>query len=172
MSEPRNVFSGPIFQDVPDDIDETWHWGIIFGGMVSSNLLIARSYKEAADRLVDGALRDDDVYEVGWPVFFLYRHAIELYLKEIVRPKELHHRLLVDEFLEVVRARFRQELPGWVVARLREFAEWDPGSFAFRYAHGRKGGITFPEESWADLLQARKVVDELTGVFERAMERE
>ena len=46
-----------IFQEMPDDIDETWQHGILIGGMAMRDLpQVARAYKSAADKLVESAL--------------------------------------------------------------------------------------------------------------------
>ena len=76
----------PIFQGLPDEITEDWNYGIIVGGMASSDLLIARAYKSAGDMLIHQALQSREPYEAAYPIIFVYRHAIELHLKLIVYP--------------------------------------------------------------------------------------
>src|SRR5947209_19042235 len=85
----------PIFQDIPDEINEDWNHGVVVGGMVSSDLLIARAYKSAGDMLVKSALESREPHEVAYPIFFVYRHALELYLKLIVKPAKRNHDLKV-----------------------------------------------------------------------------
>src|ERR687883_1808995 len=85
----------PIFQDIPDEITEDWNHGVILGGIVSSDLLIARAYKSAGDTLVQSALESHEPHEVAYPIFFLYRHALEVYLKLIVKPAKKNHDLKV-----------------------------------------------------------------------------
>jgi len=73
------------FQEVPEEIDETWQHGTLIGGMAGRDLLqVARAYKTAADELAKLALSRYEPHELDYPVLFLYRHAIELYLKSML----------------------------------------------------------------------------------------
>lgn len=47
----------PLFQEPPEDLDETWRHGTLIGGMagVSDTFALAESYKLAGDLLVDAA---------------------------------------------------------------------------------------------------------------------
>jgi len=169
-----------IFQEIPDEIDEDWKWGAIVGGWSSENLVIARAYRTAGDWLVDKGLREEEMYEVAYPILFLYRHSIELYLKAIARDHTHYedvsrsakekpnqrspgHRLLIDELKEVVQLRFRQKLPARLLLFLEGFARNDPDSQTFRYEDGPKSGA----ELWADLRQAKVMMDVLVKGLER-----
>ena len=82
----------PIFrEESPEDV-ENWS-GFFIGGMAQTNeLSLARAYKSAGDVIVAKALRSIDLaYEWAFPALFLYRHAIELYLKLIVQPEKPTH---------------------------------------------------------------------------------
>lgn len=94
----------PIFQDVPDEIDETWQHGVLIGGMASIRDLsqVARAYKLAADELVAAALARFEALEIDYPILFLYRHTIELYLKAMLRTPPEHHDL--NGLMELVTA--------------------------------------------------------------------
>ena len=117
--------------------------------------LYATAYKEAAEKLVKDVItsrrqRDTLVY----PIVFLYRHYIELRLKEIIRagrkfldepgdfPK--HHR--VDELWPFAKGIIERVFENaedkpdfeFVEHILAEFSRYDPESFSFRYPTSKK----------------------------------
>lgn len=86
-------FDQSIFQDVSENISEEWDWGVLVGGMAEEHdaAAIARAYKIAGDILTSEALNDGEAYEIAYPILFMYRHALELYLKAVVQPQKLNH---------------------------------------------------------------------------------
>ena len=119
-----------------------------------------RSYHEAAQRLVrhiaSSHYRDPD----ACPIVFLYRHAVELYLKSIIhwgnallrlsgRPVVRHPNIFTEHRLAVLLRsvrpilQFRRSLNNWGDSHFRgfrdvekvigELEEIDPRSYAFRY---------------------------------------
>lgn len=121
----------------------------------------ALAYKIAADRLVDNLRRGpiSELYQV-FPIIFLYRHYLELKIKEILRAlldwdgrrdeqiKQTHSlhqlwhqaRLLLEQFDQRVMGEIdetgREEGAEMVKAiglRVKEFDEIDPDSQNFRY---------------------------------------
>jgi hypothetical protein len=125
-----------------------------------------QSYHEAAQHLVKrmatSHYRDPDAY----PVVFLYRHAIELYLKAVIHwgngllrlngkrtvPHKnifTEHRLMV--LVKSVRPilKFQKSLDNWddshfgsfhdVEKMIKELDEFDPRSYSFRYPITTKG---------------------------------
>jgi hypothetical protein len=119
-----------------------------------------RSYHEAANRLVaimkSRHYRDPD----ACPIVFLYRHAIELYLKAIIhwgnmllrinsRPIMAHKNIFQEHRLGVLLKsvkpilKFMKQLDGWgdshfdcfhdVEKVLGELGQYDPRSYSFRY---------------------------------------
>ena len=75
-------FATPVFQQPPEELDETWVNGVLIGGMAEYDWLsIAQSFKLCADTLVEQALDSGAPYLLSYPIFYNYRHAIELYLK-------------------------------------------------------------------------------------------
>ena len=121
-----------IFDEPPENADETWTHGAMLGGMCGyDDRALADSYFIAADALVDTALADRDsmrTRELVAPTLFLYRHGIELFLKLIVRPKKPNHRIdrLLGQLRRLSRIRYKQELPAPIADAIAEFCRYDP----------------------------------------------
>jgi hypothetical protein len=149
-----------LFGDQPDDVENS-NDGFLIGGMaVNDEERIARSYKLAAEMLVEQALRSQDqTWEVAYPIAFLYRHTLELYLKLIV--PAAHHRLadLIEQANTLAVQKTGNPLPPEVRDRLNEFASIDPSSTAFRYADLRAAsGLSGRNEAWVDLSHLQNVM--------------
>ena len=150
----------PLFRDVPDEIDETWQHGALIGGMAMRDWIqVARSYKMAADELVKQALSQHEPHEIDYPIIFLYRHSIELYLKTMLRSKPGHH--VIGELIVLLEQQVGGKLDGWVKDRLWDFHKIDEKSDVFRYA-----GSPSYTELWVDLHQLKAVMDRLISAFE------
>jgi hypothetical protein len=133
----------------------------------------AHAYHEAANRLVGELASRIGYSDVdACPVVFLYRHAIELYLKSIVywgngllRLRNQHPPLRQDVLFRThnlgklvagakpVLKLFRclGKWPDSEFMSFRDFARFimelddlDPGSYSFRYPIDRKGGSALP----------------------------
>jgi hypothetical protein len=65
------------------ELDDPWTHGVLIGGMASPSdrLGLAHDYAQAAANLVDAALVSGEPWRLCFPFFYLYRHALELYLK-------------------------------------------------------------------------------------------
>ncbi len=154
----------PLFRDVPDEIDEMWGHGSLIGGMAARQLAqVARSYKAAADELAGRALASQEPHELDYPVLFLYRHAIELYLKALLSDRPRTHNL--GRLIDLLEGQYGGKLDGWIADHLRDFHEIDRKSDMFRYADSPSGG-----ELWVDFHQLRAVLDRLVEVFGRALD--
>lgn len=135
-------------------------------------------YKRAADILVDWVAQEKmDQDMLVYSIAFLYRHYIELRLKEllIVGAKLLDqtpdvpytHNLLV--LWRRVRKVVEQAWPesekkhylDALEERLKEFCAVDPGSYAFRYPEDKTGRQTLGSITYLNLYQLKKV---MTGV--------
>lgn len=71
----------PIFQELPEDLDETWRHGSLVGGICDGafdTFALADSYKLAGDTLVDAVPSSAEAYELVFPIIYNYRHATEL----------------------------------------------------------------------------------------------
>lgn len=148
-------------------------WSTFFGRTFHGNVVLnlmrfpkgelaayGRSYHEAAQHLVTHMAsthyRDPD----ACPIVFLYRHAVELYLKAIVhwgnsllrlnrKPTVAHKNIFTEHRLRVLLksvqpiVRFQGWLDGWGDPHFNSFRdaekligeldEFDPGSYSFRY---------------------------------------
>lgn len=155
----------PLFQEVPDEIDETWH-GVLVGGMASRNWpQVARAYKKAADELLKQTMSQCEPHELDYPIIFLYRHTIEVYLKAMLNaPPETHD---LGRLMELLEQQFGNEIAPCVKSRLRDFQRMDQHSDVFRYAEPQPDG-----ELWVDFHQLKLVMDRLVEAFEKQMSRQ
>jgi hypothetical protein len=153
-----------------------------------------RSYHEAAQHLVEHMAsthyRDPD----ACPIVFLYRHAIELYLKEIIHwgnnllklnrkvtvaQKNIYteHRLRI--LLKSIKPilRFRNLLDNWgdphfnsfrdVEKIIRELEEFDPGGSSFRYPVDTSGkNATLPHHFCFNVLAFGEKFDHLVNILD------
>jgi DNA-binding transcriptional MerR regulator len=155
----------PVFQDVPDEIEETWQHGFLIGGMAMRDLpQVARAYKTAADALVQHALSDGESDEIAYPIIYLYRHAIEVYLKAMLKTKPEHH--VIAELIGRLEKQCGNKVAGWVKDRLWDFHKIDQMSDVFRYAESPSDG-----ELWVDLHQLQTVMGRLAEAFENHIAR-
>ena len=123
----------PLFQEPSEEMDETWTHGVLIGGMASRNLpQVARTYKLAADELLKQALASYEPHEFDYPILFLYRHTIELYLKAALTKAPEQHDLSM--LIQLLEEECGNKLAGWIKARLRDFHKIDCMSAVFRYA--------------------------------------
>lgn len=151
----------PLFQDIPDNLDEPACDTVFLGGMRQAHcelsLEIAEAYKNAGDELVRIALAADAAYEFLYPVFFMYRHAIEVYLKILVPEKNNSHNF--SRLTNAFRAKHKTEFAQWAKDRLDEFHMIDPIADTFRYADSR---TPLPlNEFTLSIRQLRVVVDHI-----------
>ena len=165
----------PVFQEPPEELDGTWTHGILINGMaLRRHLDVARAYKTAGDALVEQALSNYPPYELDYPIFFTYRHAIEIYLKIIVdyafapeREKKPHS---LKGLIRKIEEKYGANLPDWMEARIADFEEIDPKSTSFRYAEAMPNGVK-GEELWIDLHQLKVVMHTLCDNFEKIVHK-
>ena len=144
----------------------------------------AHGYKVAADRLVDSI--DNDRFEVDfivYPVVFLYRQSIELYLKNIIKgsrgllemeisfPK--HHdiyKLWIDAKGLIVQ--IWPDNPEVDFTRIegfiKQFSGYDPSSEIFRYPEDRKGNPVEINVKHINLRNLQNIMEELIGLLDGA----
>ena len=152
----------PLFPDPPDGLEEMNDHGTLVGGMASrSNADLAKSYWLAAKLLLK-ELRPPksnfEARELDYPILFLVRHCVELYLKALLKNPPARHD--IRRLIELVEKQTENRLAGWVSARLHDFHRLDFMSDYFRY-----GGLT-DREIWVDLYRLEEVMDQIVRVFD------
>ncbi|MBN8590749.1 MAG: hypothetical protein J0M33_03280 [Anaerolineae bacterium] len=162
-----------IFLDIPDDLDEMWTHVALFGGMVDGahdDYSLANNFRQAGDILIQRGLGDIDAHELLYPVLYNYRHAIELYLKAIVKPKERNHDLskLMKQFNKFIQETHSEKVPAWFEELIGEFIKFDPKATTFRYP----GRTSAPEEHMVDLPKLQKIMGILSEAFHRVFHAE
>ena len=140
--------AGRVFGEPPDELDETWVHGMLVGGMAAEpdQLTLARAYADAASHLIDPALASGEPWRLCYPILYLYRHALELYLKTALPPsRRPRHDLrpLLRQFETLVHDQLGVVIPDHVLDDLRTLATIDPDAQGFRYTHTREGHRQF-----------------------------
>jgi hypothetical protein len=152
-----------------------------------------RSYREAATHLVEhmasSHYRDPD----ACPIVFLYRHAVELYLKSLIhwgnnllrlngKPIAPHKNIFAEHRLGVLLKcakpilRFQKLLTNWGVPEfdgfrdaevlIRELEQFDPGSYSFRYPNTTKGRDALPHHFVFNVVEFGEKFDQLIKIFD------
>jgi DNA-binding transcriptional MerR regulator len=153
----------PLFQDPSEEMDETWRHGTLIGGMCCRDLpQVAKSYKLAADELLKQALSSYEPHELDYPVLFLYRHTVEVYLKAALDNPPEHHDL--SRLIQLLEAESGKNIAGWVKDRLWDFHRIDNMVALFRYADPLADG-----ELWIDFHHLQAVIDKLVQAIEQYM---
>lgn len=139
----EETMTRPLFEELTGDHAREDEWsgphGFAIGGMMQANTAsLAEEYFAAANELVD-AIKEKRIadYQVGNAAQFLYRHSCELILKAALPASKRTHDLtgLTDSFVEMVKRKYGQDVPAWIVRRMKELAAIDPNSTAFRYGN-------------------------------------
>ncbi|MFQ5926113.1 MAG: hypothetical protein ACE5MH_01620 [Terriglobia bacterium] len=127
----------------------------------------------------------------GYPILFLYRHALELYLKAIVYRAAMLLKLVSEEqvdtrqlfqrhklvrLLPAIRAIFNEmdwDFEGSGLASFDDFASFirdldsvDPGSYAFRYPVNRSGEAHLPHHFVVNVVSFAQRMDILLRFLE------
>ncbi len=107
----------PIFQEPTEEIAGIKN-KVIFAGMASLNnhLSLANAFKESGDILFKAISEQGNLYDFTSPILYQYRHAIELYLKSILReaPKSHNLQLLYGDFEILIKTYFQKDIPKWI----------------------------------------------------------
>jgi len=126
----------PIFSDPPDVIEPLGSY-VVFNEVRDGMELfhLAEAYKAGGDMLVRTAIKDNNGYEVIYPIIYNYRHATELYLKSFVGTLDHTHSLtrLYNKFKDLTQEKFRANPSEWFESIVKTLDEFDPEGTAFRY---------------------------------------
>lgn len=137
----KETMARPLFEELTGEHarDDEWSGphGFVLGGMAQANAAsLTEGYFVAANELVD-AIKDKHIadYRIGNAGLFLYRHSCELILKAAMPDAKRVHDLitLTDRFVAMVKERYWQDVPAWIVPRMKELAAIHPSSTAYRY---------------------------------------
>ncbi len=165
-----------IFQDPPDGLDETWTHGLLFlGPKIGDYLGVARSYKLAVDEMISAALRSNEAHKYDYPILYLCRHTLELYLKMFGydrRPDDTDDRThSLAACMREVEKKLGQKIAGIFRSWIEEFHAMDEKGATFRYEDGTDGR-GYHVELWVDLHQLQFAMDRLCAAFEQALPRD
>ncbi len=151
----------PLFQEPPEDMDETWRHGTLIGGMAYRDLRqVARAYKLAADELLKQSTLKYEPHELDYPVLFLYRHTVEVYLKAALNTPPEHHDLSM--LIQLLETESGKKIAGWVKDRLWDFHKIDRMASLFRYADPPE-----KDELWINFNQLETVIDKIVKAIEQ-----
>lgn len=156
----------PIFQKMPENIDESWR-GVVFGGefQLSEIFETANSFKLAGDHLVEIAHENYEERELFQPALYSYRHAIELYLKAFQKSYKTHNlENLQTRLSKILKDEYNAFTPPWFNSLIESFQEVDPKSTSFRY-----GIVETDEELYVDLKHLKIMMNWLSVVFQKIM---
>lgn len=136
----------PLFEEPTEDIQREHPFsgpqGFMFGGMSQPTAAeLAEEYFEAGDLILEAVKRGDiEDYKIANAALFLFRHGAELILKGGLGRFPKTHDLsdLADDFAAFVKREHNEDVPDWIVQRLKELASIDNrGATAFRYGEYR-----------------------------------
>ena len=178
----------PLFAEPTEDCQRedpfSGPMGFMFGGIfVPTRLELSLQYYDAANLLLDAIKKQRiEDYALTNPALFLFRHALELVLKAILErrpggaPAGHDLAVLLQHLQGFAKDRFNQDVPEWIVRRIEEFAEIDPGSTAFRYGKDRYEGkgstpTSIAEEVYVGLPHLQAVMKELYTALAHAIDR-
>jgi hypothetical protein len=176
---------------------ENYHGNIVFnftGRPIEDLTAFALGYREAGQTLASNMANSHGYADYdGYPILFLYRHALELYLKAIVYhgaellgliseehvdTNRLFERHELTRLLPSIGAIFQQmnwDFDGSGLESYEDFAAFvqdldtiDPGSYAFRYPVNRQGEPLLPVHFVINVVEFGRRMDTLLRFLEGA----
>ena len=157
--------------------DNDWHNNacLNYGNDVTRNYI--DGYKKAADKLVNDI--DSDIDLLVYPIVFLYRHHVEISLKEIIESghfllgtkcNKKNHDLnaLWNEVKHIAKEIWDKEFPEkdfeFIDHVIREFEKYDKPSTSFRYAktNGKKSN---PDLSHINIRHLRDMIEKFNEML-------
>lgn len=162
-----------IFKEPPNNLSENWFGALIgtFGGY-RGFFDVAQSFKNAANCLIDTHKKNYFEYEILDPLLYLYRHAIELYMKALVmvydgncdvKKKYGHSLSKLFEQIEIIIKELGYEMPQKSKDMIDELNEIDKDSFSFRY-----DGDWSKDEYWIGYDNLKQDLNWLINGLEKA----
>jgi hypothetical protein len=159
-----------VFQEPPDELDETWSHGFLFlGSKLGDPLGVARCYRLAVEEMIAAALRSNEAHQYDYPILYLSRHTLELYLKLLGPDREPEDKAgrshSLEQCMREVEKIQGRKIGPWLRSWIEEFSAMDEGGTTFRYDNS---GQPCYVEYWVDLRQLRYAMDKLCSAFEEA----
>jgi hypothetical protein len=175
------------------------HGNVVFnfrGAAPGDLAAYAEGYHMAGQALVErlAAAHGYSDYE-GYPVFFLYRHALELYLKAILYRGAKYLQLVSDSTFDAERFFGRHDLPRFLqpVKEVFDHVGWkgdlglpglvtwsdfcrlieaidrvDRGSYSFRYPMDTRGNASLPHHLVLNVISFGRNMDHVLGFLSGA----
>jgi hypothetical protein len=187
MSNPRGVRSQPIRWPTAGDVlfapSPSGRHTTIQQKPGERLRYMIDGYESAASHLIVEALRKPREDErLIYPIVFLYRHLIELSLKELIEtygprvgvaPDRKSHGLSelwrkYEQICSGFDVAVGDEAQAHMAAIIAEFDDIDPGSFSFRYHSDKKGKPIDLKHSVLDLARLGDVMRGVTNYFSGA----
>ncbi len=138
-------------------------------------MAIADSYLLAASLLIDSWEGRKEPWMVCYPILYLCRHALELYLKDVLpqRRRPSHNlRPLIDEFRALLRDQLTTDIPRPLRNDLYALADIDPDGQSFRYVTTTEGlQLYVPGEYWVPLHELRQFLEVVSTGIKKAAEQ-
>jgi len=136
---------------------------------------MADAYLLAASNLVESWEGRHEPWMVCYPVFYICRHALELYLKDALpqRRKPNHNlRPLIDDFRSLLREHLNTDIPLVLRNYLYTLADIDPDGQSFRYATTKEGNANPVEsEYYVSLRDLKDFIEIMRRGIGKAVER-
>jgi hypothetical protein len=161
--------------------DSNCHQNALVGAYFSDDLeLFAEGYYRAAALLVSEVDKGEPSNILVYPICFLYRHFVEIALKEIIargemlrhsvqRNKAKNHGLSLDTASKLVKEHLGSSFSDEAKRTIQEISNIDATSQFFRYTTSRKGNQFIPDHYVIGLGALKKkmvgVHDELMGAI-------
>lgn len=160
-------------------------WGVSSDG---AYLLYAHGYLEAAKRLVRPMAKGKGYNDmVAFPIFFLFRHYLELTLKacilmkrnikrmtEGLRVEKLKYIHDLEPLLSELKKLFEPKeefLPKQVQEKIRLIGDFDTKSERFRYPFDKNGNPLINDQMWIGMKNTKKTIEDIGFCLDGLVEK-
>jgi len=185
MKKVYNAFNSKNKYPSSDDrlfkSDSDWSNNACLNWSHDKRILYIHGYKEAAGLLarhIENKGESQDI--LIFPIIFLYRHYLELELKNIIIDShelidsgadvKLDHKISVlwqtcSQLLNKIDSTYPKEELKQVGRLIREFEQIDPLATAFRYPEDKVGKPSLPTEKLINIRNVREVFEKIEFVL-------
>lgn len=137
---------------------------------ISENYNMAISFFLAAKELEKIVLKHLGIhlFQYEYPMLFLYRHSLELFLKSNILGRNKSHNLndLLEEFIKQTNESHNVDISnGWFAKSIREFSKIDPLGQSFRYPQKLTGGPTITGSFVFNVIEWCEKSTQICNVF-------